>query len=346
MFCCAVKALDDAQEQLLEQEEENERLQAEIKALRAGKAPPNAENNEEEAPPTPTNVQAALPYSEAEGKAVRTAGRRCCVLHMPWMRAEFWQEHRFALAEPVDVVREVVSHLDTELARKWFQPWFKQQFKLGMRKMRSEAVNEVADQRYLVFRLTDEEFGERRGQRRRGPGAKALFEDDAYLWDPLEDADDGRTEDERFFRSQPVLRATKLLFSSPSSVDSEVRSAQAGLSRAEAWGIKFVTPSMLSFVSVVVHFVLSGDRSFDRVTPTSNYVSIYEDNLKLLRVHRRKHRVFYDELITLYNMSVLPHIYSAEDGGDKEVAGMTSGRKAYYLRKIMEASDGEDGDGN
>ncbi|KAG8719299.1 hypothetical protein FRC08_003183 [Ceratobasidium sp. 394] len=84
MFYCTVKALDDAQAQLLEQEEENERLQAEIEALRARNAPPEAENKEEDEPAA-TNVQVALPYSEAEGKAVRTAGRRRCVLHMPWM---------------------------------------------------------------------------------------------------------------------------------------------------------------------------------------------------------------------------------------------------------------------
>ncbi len=77
-----------------------------------------------------------------------------------------------------------------------------------MRKMRSEAVNEIADQYYLVFKLTEEEFGERHGSKERGQGAKALLEDDTYLTDPLTDEDDVRSEDERLFRSAVILRVS------------------------------------------------------------------------------------------------------------------------------------------
>ncbi|KAG8743466.1 hypothetical protein FRC10_011992 [Ceratobasidium sp. 414] len=45
--------------------------------------------------------------------------------------AEFWAVPQFLITDPVDVVLKVVSHLDTNLARKWFEPWFKNQFSLG-----------------------------------------------------------------------------------------------------------------------------------------------------------------------------------------------------------------------
>jgi hypothetical protein len=53
-----------------------------------------------------------------------------------------------------------------------------------MRKMRSEAASEVADKQHIVFGRTDEEYGDRHGQRQRGNGAKKLLENDAYLWAP------------------------------------------------------------------------------------------------------------------------------------------------------------------
>ncbi|KAG8712318.1 hypothetical protein FRC08_014758 [Ceratobasidium sp. 394] len=49
--------------------------------------------------------------------------------------AEVWAEARFATADPVNIVHEVVSHLDIELAKEWFEPWFKRQFKHGMQEM-------------------------------------------------------------------------------------------------------------------------------------------------------------------------------------------------------------------
>ncbi|KAG8779129.1 hypothetical protein FRC12_024621 [Ceratobasidium sp. 428] len=135
--------------------------------------------------------------SREDSSEVRTAGRRCCMLHMLWMPADsdlfntdvhngfgtiiseleasrsaeedskefedptaaFWSALPSKIADPIDVVWEVVCHLEIGLGKQWFEPWFKRQFKLGVRKMWAEAVNKVANQRHIVFKLTAEEFG-------------------------------------------------------------------------------------------------------------------------------------------------------------------------------------------
>lgn len=73
-----------------------------------------------------------------------------------------------------------------------------------MRKMRSEAVSEIADKRHIVFGLTDEDFGERNNTRKRGPGAKALLEGDSFMW-AKEDPDDPKSLSERFMCSDVLL---------------------------------------------------------------------------------------------------------------------------------------------
>lgn len=37
---------------------------------------------------------------------------------------DFWATPRFKVADPEDVVQEIVSHLDLRLAKQWFEPWF------------------------------------------------------------------------------------------------------------------------------------------------------------------------------------------------------------------------------
>ncbi|KAG8781352.1 hypothetical protein FRC12_021957 [Ceratobasidium sp. 428] len=374
------EALNSSQTRLLEAEDRIEALEASLqealeeneRMTEQGATAVTGQHTETDDSPT---------YSRSDASTVRAAGRRCCLLHMLWMDADclfdtdvrngfdaaisdlvalrsaaeageevedpvaaFWTTPRFKIADPIDVVREVISHLNTELAKRWFEPWFKREFKLGMRKMRSEAVNEVADQRFIVFKLSDDDFGERYGSKKRAPGAKALLQDDAYLTEPKRNENDPRCDDERFMRSGVLVRAAKLLLTSPSSVKSKTRSTQAGTSRAEKWHIKAITPSIISFMSTVVHFVLSGDPSFDRVTGTTNYLQMYSDNLELLRVHRRKHRLFYKDLIKLYNKRVLPNLYPDEQE-EGPLAGMTAGRKAIMERLAMESDDDDESDG-
>ncbi|KAG9077153.1 hypothetical protein FS749_010989 [Ceratobasidium sp. UAMH 11750] len=255
--------------------------------------------------------------------------------------AMFWHTTRFRIADPVDVVREVVSHLDTELAKRWFEPQFKREFKEGMRKMRSESVNQLGDRQHLVFELTDLEFGERHGAKMRGSAAKELLKDDAYLTEPLKDENDQRSADERFLRSPIILRATKLILTSPSSVRTgKKRSAQAGPSHADKWHVKAIIPSILSFICTIVHFVLSGDSSFEQVSSKNNYVKMYTDTLEILRVCCRKNQALYKELIALYNKEVLPDLYP-DQPADGPLGSMTSGRRAIYQRLVEQASDDE-----
>ncbi|KAG9077442.1 hypothetical protein FRC06_008907 [Ceratobasidium sp. 370] len=256
--------------------------------------------------------------------------------------ATFWNTTRFRIADPVDVVGEVVSHLDTKLAKRWFEPQFKREFKEGMRKMRSESVNQLADRQHLAFTLTDPGFGERHGAKTRGEAAKELLKDDAYLTEPLKDDNDLRSDDERFLRSPIILRATKLILTSPSSVcKGKKRSAQAGPSRADKWHIKAIIPSILSFICTIVHFVLSGDASFEQVSSKNNYIKMYTDNLEILRMYRRKNRALYEDLIALYNKEVLPNLHP-DQPADEPLGSMTSGRRAIYQRLVQQSSDNEE----
>ncbi|KAG8679943.1 hypothetical protein FRC08_016636 [Ceratobasidium sp. 394] len=128
-----------------------------------------------------------------------------------------------------------------------------------MQEMRLEAANEVADYHYLVLQLTNEEFGEQHGLGHRGLRAQALFKDDAYVFDPCRSNDNKRKGYERLFCSQAMLRATQLLLTGPSSVSADIWPVQASTCWAALWHLKAITPSILLFVSIVVHFVLSGD---------------------------------------------------------------------------------------
>ncbi|KAG8716194.1 hypothetical protein FRC08_009757 [Ceratobasidium sp. 394] len=141
------------------------------------------------------------------------------------------------------------------------------------------------------------------------------------------------------------MQATKLLLTGPSSVSADIRSAQAGTCWAVLWHLKAITPSILSFVSIVVHFVLSGDQSFDMVTPTANYMDIYEKTIELLRLQHQKHHAAYNGLIDYYNMSVLPNIHLPQAADNSDMAGMTDGRRVLYL-EMMEEPDEEEEEGD
>ncbi|KAG8735549.1 hypothetical protein FRC10_010406, partial [Ceratobasidium sp. 414] len=170
------QALEDAEGELMASQDELEALQrtleekdVEIEELRAGHAPVDAGNGGEGAQPA-GGADDALPYSIDEAEAVRTAGRRCCMLHMPWMRGDslFDTDVRNNFATIISELEAIRSEEDDPEAEDiaaafWETPRFAipdpaDVFKLGMRKMRSEAVSDVAGQRYLVFQLTDEQF--------------------------------------------------------------------------------------------------------------------------------------------------------------------------------------------
>ncbi|EUC60708.1 hypothetical protein RSOL_361790 [Rhizoctonia solani AG-3 Rhs1AP] len=184
--------------------------------------------------------------------------------------------------------------------------------------------------------MSDADFGERRPPRKRGNGAKALLRNDAYMWAP-DDPEDPKDLHERFFRSECLIRATKLLLLGPSSLDSAKRSPQSGSPRRDIWRIKSITPSILSFVAVVVHFVLSGDLSFDITTLTANYAKMYEGNLRLLKVHKQRRGRDFKNLISLYNQALFPDQQAEE--ANQEFSGMSEARRAFYQSMIDGGSD-------
>ncbi|KAG9086248.1 hypothetical protein FRC06_003206 [Ceratobasidium sp. 370] len=310
------EALHDIQEELLATEERLEEMQriaqereAEIERLKAANTQPGVNAGQTNNRPRATAGLAAKKGSEDEARAVRTAGRRCCVLHLPWMQGD--------------------SLFDTD-------------FREGMRKMRSEAVSAVANNRHIVFGLSDDEFGDRHNQRARLAGAQALYEGNAYMWAP-DDPDDPKTDYERFLRGKVTLNAAKLILQGNSSVKSDKRSALAGSSRAEMWHVKAVIPSIISFITIVIHFVLSGDTSFEMVAPSGNHMDIYEANLRLLGAHKRKYPRAHRALLKLYNKTVLPQIHSIQPPVDEEFVGMSAAGKDFYLRMTQEGG-GEEAD--
>ncbi|KDN33672.1 hypothetical protein RSAG8_13235, partial [Rhizoctonia solani AG-8 WAC10335] len=60
----------------------------------------------------------------------------------------------------------------------------------------------------------------------RGNGAKQLLKDDAYMWAP-DNFEDQKELFERFFRSERLIRATKLFLLGPSSLEADKRAASA-----------------------------------------------------------------------------------------------------------------------
>ncbi|KAG8698029.1 hypothetical protein FRC08_006174 [Ceratobasidium sp. 394] len=316
---------------------------------RAGPELPGSDG--EQANPGEEDDGAVLGCSEDDLHAVRMAGRRCCILHMPWMHqgdvlfgnnvytcfkaiifeleairgiaddveavaeaenawAEFWANSRVAVADPVMVMREIVSHLDIGLAKQWFEPWFKRQFKLGMRDLQLEAANKVADHHYLALQLTDEEFGEHHGLQRCGPGAQ------------------------RCSRTTPTY-----LTHVGATMTNERITSRCFIHR------QCLGPRSFCLRARPLSALTYGDQSFDMVTTTANYMELYEKTLELLHLLRRKHPVAFNKLIEYYNRSVLPHIHPPLVPGDPDVAGMTAGRWALYQEMMAEPDEEDEGEG-
>ncbi|CAE6416334.1 unnamed protein product, partial [Rhizoctonia solani] len=374
--------LDEARRQAFESAEAETRLkqqvteqEAEIRRLRQLQRQ-EAGRGETHSPTAGAGAGEQSP-SDADIEAARAVGRRCALLHTPWLQGnslfqsdvvnefksiisdteaersaisdedqstperewpdsalDFWRTDRFSVAGPVDIVRELMAHMDLKLAKRWLEPWFRKElkFRTGHRKIRSDTVLQIANHRGVIFGMSDDLFGQRGHERKRLAGAKDLLDGDKYLWEKSDDSN--KTEFERFFRSHCLLQSTKLLLLGPSSVNEEQRSTQAGMSRADQYELKHITPSILSFIAISVHFVLSGDKAFDKVTPTANYVELYEANLRLLKAHRQRRRREYNEMIATYNQAIFPDFCKSNNEEEPEMAGMTSGRKSFYEKLL------------
>ncbi|CAE6516680.1 unnamed protein product [Rhizoctonia solani] len=219
--------LFEAEEEIGSLKQQLQERDTEIQCLQASRngdaAHASAQPDGNRSTPTAELVAALSTYSIAEGIVVRATGRRCAALHMPWMDArqlsfrhryddsdgevgdpvdEFWRSLRFEIAAPEVIVEEVTSHMSLTLAKRWFEPWFVPSF------------------------MSDDDFGECHPPRKRGNGAKQLLKDDAYMWAP-DNFEDQKEPFERFFRSECLIRATKLFLLGPSSLEADKRAASA-----------------------------------------------------------------------------------------------------------------------
>ncbi|KAG9073855.1 hypothetical protein FS749_014615 [Ceratobasidium sp. UAMH 11750] len=80
---------NDAEAQLLEAEDRARQLEEQLQEAQAEnarlKAAADGDREREQAPPRAENTPA---FSDDEIKVVKAAGRRCCVLHLMWMKGD------------------------------------------------------------------------------------------------------------------------------------------------------------------------------------------------------------------------------------------------------------------
>ncbi|KAG8686662.1 hypothetical protein FRC09_013983 [Ceratobasidium sp. 395] len=403
-------ALRDAQLRVVEaerlaqeREERNRELKAQLQQYKAGQANKqgrgrggraptgraNQQNRHEAAAQDDAAQQAAPVDAEAERLLkighnrdfIRMAGRRCAVLHHPFMEPEFlidrsvqqalpriikdlkdklardqergsdsedededdpgtdedfWSTPRFELAQPADIVREVLSHLPIELGKLWLNPSFQKIFRKGNRKMKSEAASAVANARHAVFKLTDEEFGERHDDRKRGPGAKALLHKNNYMLIPAEPDANGNPppRSPRWFRHRCLLKACQVVLAGLSTAESTLdrASSKARRSRGTLWGLTHITPSVIVFTSIVVHFVLTGDKEFLPNSKSTNFLALWDKRMEVLGKHYRAKRADYDGMEKLYNKKVFIKHHKEAD----QAATITLGEEEQELENELE----------
>ncbi|KAG9095468.1 hypothetical protein FRC06_009777 [Ceratobasidium sp. 370] len=210
----------------------------------------------------------------------------------------YWAATHFKLAQPVDIVREILSTLPIELGKLWLSPSFQSLFHTGYRKMRSEAVSAVAEARLIIFKMTEEEFGGRSDVRNRGAAAQALFENSKYMLAPAAPDAQGvmPPKSPRWFRHDCLVNACQVILSGLSAAEnaSDKPSTKARKSRGAIWGVTGVTPSILAFTLIVVHFVLSGDPEFLGRSRSTDFTKLWDKQMDLLQKHHQKARTDYD----------------------------------------------------
>ncbi|KAG9119796.1 hypothetical protein FRC07_005012 [Ceratobasidium sp. 392] len=325
-----------------------------------------AEANDADQPTHPNDEETAqLLSNEYNERLIRTAGRRACILHFPFMEDDFltdnavrqglpqiikdleeklaaenasdaenedqdevnpfWVQPRFDVAEPLEIVREVIASLPIELGKLWLHPMFQKQFHTGYRKMRSESVSGVADARGSVFDMKDDDFGERSDDRKRGPGAKALFNGNKYMFAPAEPDAEGNElpKSPRWLRHDCLITACQVILAGLSAAESssDRASAKARKSRGATWKLTRITPSILSFTSIVVHFVLSGDPEFLASSRSTDFVALWKKRMELLEKYHRTHLELYKDLERLYNTKVFPKYHKAPNQNNAAALG-------------------------
>ncbi|KAG9091824.1 hypothetical protein FS749_016221 [Ceratobasidium sp. UAMH 11750] len=193
--------------------------------------------------------------------------------------------------------------------------------------------------------MTDEEFGERTGDRKRGDTAKVLLENSKYLFSPATDAEIQQAwannceprRGPRFFRNDCIINACQVIMAGLSAAESvtDRASTKARKSCGAMWKVMSVTPSMLTFTSIVVHFALSGDLEFLAQSHSTNFADLWTQWMELLGEHYQRKRVLYDEMECLFNKKVFPKYHQVVEG--RELIAL--GEEEHRLREELSEED-------
>ncbi|KAG9105142.1 hypothetical protein FRC07_009575, partial [Ceratobasidium sp. 392] len=154
--------------------------------------------------------------------------------------------------------------------------------------------------------MKDDDFGERSDDRKHGPGAKALFNKNKYMFALAEPDAKGHElpQSPQWLRDRCLITA-----------------CQARKSQGATWKLTCITPSILAFTSVVVHFVLSGDPEFVASSHSMDFVTLWKKRMELLEKYHWTHRQLYKDVEKLYNTKVFPKHHKAPNEGNAVVLG-------------------------
>ncbi|KAG9077119.1 hypothetical protein FS749_011023 [Ceratobasidium sp. UAMH 11750] len=238
------------------------------------------------------------------------------------------------------MARELIFHLPKSPGKAWAEEWFLDSLRLGARKQRGDLAHAIVKDYEKIFDIHDARF-EDRTTRSEIPEVQDLI--NTFMHTNADDPLD------TFFRHKSILRVLQLLLIGPSAIRAGHRSAKAREPHAAMWHINSVTPSLLVFVAMIIHFVLSGEPSLEEASGPTNYTKWYRNHLRLIKSLYVVHRDEFDRLIDDYNQEVFPHHYRdgqgavnrERDGEDDEddLEGLNEEERAFLERMYEERGD-------
>ncbi|KAG8726470.1 hypothetical protein FRC10_007101 [Ceratobasidium sp. 414] len=212
-------------------------------------------------------------------------------------------------------------------AKWWFKDWYKDSFLEGHRKIRGDIVFHIARNHNLIFGIVNTQFRDKK-LRVMLPEVQELRKTFQYQYlepgDP-KPADPGSGDDEpadtedgnpkpkpdptTLFRHDCIMKAK-------SAIASGVRSKKARNAHSGLWHIKEVTPAVIAFAVTAIDYVLSGEGSFEKSAPESDYFEFFRGRLTMLTKLHQKHIATFHDLINYLNRSVLPDEYPPGEGAE------------------------------
>ncbi|KAF6741164.1 hypothetical protein DFP72DRAFT_1084751 [Ephemerocybe angulata] len=112
-----------------------------------------------------------------------------------------------------------------------------------------------------------------------------------------------------FLRSDLLVSAFKHVFTSPSSVEREVRATRSG--NAELHGMKSVTIASLAYIATMVRFALSSNAVFTRNDKATASEVFYRDLINFLEKDTEKREL--EALLVWWNVKIFPAYHKGSD---------------------------------